>query len=250
VSPPTAVIAEDEDKLRDALRNALATLWPELVIRAEARNGLEALEAIDRHQPDVLFLDIEMPGMNGLDVAKRASGRCHIVFVTAYDEYAVPAFEHEAVDYVMKPITAERLGEAVRRLKLRVGARPADLERFLEDLAARRQTSHDYLRWITVPHGEEVRFVTLDEVCYFQSDNKYTRVVTAENTSLIRRTIKELAEEIDPKAFWQIHRSTLVNVNAIAGIMRDFAGHTRVRLKQRKETLPVSEPYLRLFRNL
>ncbi|HET9047047.1 MAG TPA: LytTR family DNA-binding domain-containing protein [Casimicrobiaceae bacterium] len=248
--PPTAVIAEDEAKLRDALRTALASLWPELVVKAEARNGLEATEAVDRYRPDILFLDIEMPGMTGLDVAKRVNGRCHIVFVTAYDDYAVSAFEHEAVDYVMKPFSTERLGETVRRLKLREGARPVDLERFLAELAQRRQPVRDYLRWITVPHGEESRFVTLDEVCYFQSDNKYTRVVTAESTSLIRRTIKELAEEIDPKAFWQIHRSTLVNVNSISGIMRDFAGHTRVRLKQRKETLPVSEPYLHLFRNL
>ena len=250
MSSPTAVIAEDEAGLRDALRTALAALWPELDIKAEATNGLEANEAIDRHRPDVLFLDIEMPGMNGLEVARRASGRCHIAFVTAYDEYAVPAFEQEAVDYVMKPITLERIGETVRRLKLRVGARPADLERFLQGLAERQRPVREYLRWITVPHGEEMRFVTVDEICYFQSDNKYTRVVTAESTSLIRRTIKELAEEIDPKAFWQIHRSTLVNVNAIAGIMRDFAGHTRVRLKQRKETLPVSEPYLHLFRTL
>jgi DNA-binding LytR/AlgR family response regulator len=252
MSQPTAIIAEDEARLRDALRATLAEVWPELVIDAEARDGVEASEALERHMPDVLFLDIQMPGMTGLDVAKRASGRCHIVFVTAYDEYAVTAFEHEAVDYVMKPFTTERLEETVRRLKTRMRERvqPADLDRMLEALAARLASAREYLRWITVSHGQEMRFITIDEVCYFQSDSKYTRVVTTEKDALIRRTIKELAEEIDPKAFWQIHRSTLVSVKSIAGVMRDFRGHLHVRLKERKETLPVSEPYLHLFRQM
>jgi len=250
VTLPTAIIAEDEARLRDALRETLAEVWPELVIEAEARDGAQACEALERHVPDVLFLDIQMPGMTGLDVAKRASGRCHIVFVTAYDEYALTAFEHEAIDYVMKPITPERLAETVRRLKARTRQRPADVDRLLQDLAQRMAPPREYLRWITVSHGEEMRFITIDEVCYFQSDNKYTRVVTADKGALIRRTIKELADEIDPKAFWQIHRSTLVSVKSIAGVMRDFRGHLHVRLKERKETLPVSEPYLHLFRQM
>ncbi len=250
MSAPTAVIAEDETQLRDALRGLLAAIWPELTIEAEVRDGLEACEALDRHIPDVLFLDIEMPGMTGLDVARRASGRCHIVFVTAYDEYAVSAFEHEAVDYVLKPITKERLATTVNRLKQRMRTRPADLDGFLREVAARLAPAREYLRWIAVSEKEEVRFITVDEVCYFQSDNKYTRVVTAETDALIRRTIKELAEEVDPKAFWQIHRSTLVSVKSIAGVMRDFRGNLHVRLKERKETLPVSEPYLHLFRQI
>jgi DNA-binding LytR/AlgR family response regulator len=248
VTLPTAIIAEDEPGLRDALRQTLAEVWPELVIEAEARDGVEASDALARRVPDVLFLDIQMPGMTGLDVARRASGRCHIVFVTAYDEYAVSAFEHEAVDYVMKPITTERLTETVRRLKARMRKPPVELDRLLSDLTARFAPPREYLRWITVSQGQEMRFVTLDEVCYFQSDNKYTRVVTADKGALIRRTIKELADEIDPKAFWQIHRSTLVAVKSIAGVMRDFRGHLHVRLKERKETLPVSEPYVHLFR--
>jgi DNA-binding LytR/AlgR family response regulator len=252
MSRPTAIIAEDEARLRDALRETLAEVWPELVIEAEARDGAEACEALERHVPDVLFLDIQMPGMTGLDVAKRASGRCHLVFVTAYDEYAVTAFEQAAVDYVMKPFTTERLAETVRRLKARTRERtePAELDRVLEALAARLAPAREYLRWIAVSENEETRFITIDEVCYFQSDNKYTRVVTAEKGALIRRTIKELSEEIDPKAFWQIHRSTLVSVKSIAGVMRDFRGQLHVRLKQRKETLPVSEPYLHLFRQM
>ena len=250
MSEQTAVIAEDEPHLRDELCETLAEVWPELVIKAKARDGSEACEALQRFTPDVLFLDIEMPGKTGLEVAQFANGRCHIVFVTAYDNYAVEAFEHAAVDYVMKPVTAERLTETVRRLKVHTRERPPDLAGVLKFLAERLPTSREYLRWITVSEGQEMRLITLDEVCYFQSDTKYTRVVTAEKCPLIRRTIKELVDEIDPKVFWQIHRSTLVNVNSIAGVTRDFGGRMRVRVKQRKETLPVSESYIHLFRQM
>jgi len=150
----------------------------------------------------------------------------------------------------MKPVTAERLTETVRRLKVHTHERPADLAGVLKFLAERLPPSREYLRWITVSEGQEMRLITLDEVCYFQSDTKYTRVVTAEKCPLIRRTIKELVDEIDPKVFWQIHRSTLVNVNSIAGVTRDFGGRMRVRVKQRKETLPVSESYIHLFRQM
>ncbi len=250
MSEQTAVIAEDEPHLRDELCETLAEVWPELVIKAKARDGSEACEALQRFAPDVLFLDIEMPGKTGLEVAQFANGRCHIVFVTAYDNYAVEAFEHAAVDYVMKPVTAERLTETVRRLKAHTRERPPDLAGVLKFLAERLPTSREYLRWITVSEGQEMRLITLDEVCYFQSDTKYTRVVTAEKCPLIRRTIKELVDEIDPKVFWQIHRSTLVNVNSIAGVTRDFGGRMRLRVKQRKETLPVSESYIHLFRQM
>jgi len=250
MSEQTAVIAEDEPHLRDELCDTLAEVWPELVIKAKARDGSEACEALQRFAPDVLFLDIEMPGKTGLEVAQFANGRCHIVFVTAYDNYAVEAFEHAAVDYVMKPVTAERLTETVRRLKAHTRERPPDLAGVLKFLAERLPTSREYLRWITVSEGQEMRLITLDEVCYFQSDTKYTRVVTAEKSALIRRTIKELVEEVDPRHFWQIHRGTLINVNSIAGVMRDFGGHLRVRVKQRQETLAVSEPYMHLFRQI
>ena len=245
-----AVVAEDEPRLADELAEMLAEAWPELAIVARARNGTEACEALERETPDVMFLDIEMPGMSGLDVAREASGRCHIVFVTAYDNYAVDAFEHEAVDYVLKPLTAERIGETVRRLRKRLRERPPQLDDVLERLSERLATTREYLRWIAIPEGEEMRLVTMDEICYFQSDTKYTRVVLADKSALIRRTIKELADELDPEVFWQIHRGTVVNVNAVGGLLRDIAGHVRVRLKTRKETLPVSDPYVHRFRHM
>jgi len=250
MSGPTAIIAEDEANLRDELRETLAEIWPELEIKAEARDGDEACAALELHRPDIIFLDIQMPGMTGLDVAKNANGLSHIVFVTAYDDYAVKAFERAAIDYVMKPITTERLQETVRRLKARVQERPANLSDLVQALAERLAPKNEYLRWITVSRGQEMELITIDEIIYFQSDNKYTRVVTGERDALIRRTIRELADEVDPKTFWQIHRSALVNVNAIAGVMRDFGGRMRVRLKRRKETLPVSEPYEHLFRQI
>jgi len=250
MSGPTAIIAEDEANLRDELRETLAEIWPELEIKAEARDGDEACAALELHRPDIIFLDIQMPGMTGLDVAKNANGLSHIVFVTAYDDYAVKAFERAAIDYVMKPITTERLQETVRRLKARVQERPANLSDLVQALAERLAPKNEYLRWITVSRGQEMELITIDEIISFQSDNKYTRVVTGERDALIRRTIRELADEVDPKTFWQIHRSALVNVNAIAGVMRDFGGRMRVRLKRRKETLPVSEPYEHLFRQI
>ena len=245
-----AVIAEDEPVLRVELRKTLAKLWPELVICAEAEDGIEALRALNEHAPEVLFLDIQMPGISGLEVARQASGRCHVAFVTAYDQYAVAAFEQGAVDYVMKPFSAERLAMTVERLKGKVASAPASLDGLLKALARIANGAREHLRWITASQGDELRIITVDEICYFQSDAKYTLVVTAERESLIRRPVKELIEELDPQIFWQIHRGTLVNVNAIAGVQREIGGHLRVKLKQRKETLPVSEPYMHLFKSM
>lgn len=250
MSRPTAIVAEDEAHLADELCDMLAELWPELVVTTKAANGAEAVAALDRAVPDVLFLDIQMPGLSGIEVARRASGRCHVVFVTAYDHYAIEAFEHDATDYLLKPVTTERLARTVDRLKSRFRAPVADIAALVARLAERLAPQRQYLRWITIPEGEEMRLVTMDEICYFQSDSKYTRVVTNDRSSLVRRTIKELAEEVDPDVFWQIHRGTLVNVNAVAGLVRDMAGHLRVKLKQRRETLPVSEPYAHRFRGL
>ena len=244
---PSAIIAEDETNLRDELREALAQLWPELTIAAEAEDGDAALAALEEQAPDVLFLDIQMPGLTGLEVARQASGRAHVVFVTAYDQYAVAAFDAGAIDYVMKPFGRARLEETVRRLKARMGDRPANLEGLLRTLTERLSANRDYLRFITALHGDEIRLITVDEICYFQSDNKYTRVVTADRESLIRRPLGEIAGVVDPKVFWQIHRGTLVNINAVAGVIREFRGHLRVRLKTRKETLAVSERYAHLF---
>jgi DNA-binding LytR/AlgR family response regulator len=250
MNAPTAVIAEDEENLRDELRETLAAVWPELAIRAEAEDGLQAKAALDAHSPDVLFLDIEMPGISGLEVAKLASGRCHVVFVTAYDEYAVAAFEQGAVDYVMKPFNHARLAETVRRLRTRISAIPANLDSLLRTLAERLGRGREYIRWITASQGSELRLITVEEICYFQAGDKYTRVVTGDRESLIRRTIRDLTEELDPNVFWQIHRGTIVNVNAIAGVARDFRRRLRVKLKHRPETLAVSDPFMRRFEQM
>jgi DNA-binding LytR/AlgR family response regulator len=250
MTAPSAVIAEDEANLRDELREALGTVWPELRIAAEAEDGDAALAALLLHSPDVMFLDIQMPGLTGLEVAKRASGRSHVVFVTAYDKYAVSAFEAGAIDYVMKPFSSERLEETVRRLKARMGETPANLEHLLRTLTERLDATREYMRFITAVHGDEIRLITVDEICYFHADDKYTLVVTPERESLIRRPISEIAKAVDPKVFWQIHRSTLVNINAVAGVSREFRGHLSVRLKLRKESLAVSERYAHLFRQM
>jgi DNA-binding LytR/AlgR family response regulator len=247
---PKAVIAEDEPVLLAELRDTLHKLWPELAVVAEAADGVEAVRALEAHAPQILFLDIQMPGMSGLEVARQASGRCHVAFVTAYDKYAVAAFEEGAVDYVMKPFSAARLATTVGRLKDKLRNVPANLDGILQRLAEQAGKSRDYVRWITASQGSELRLVTVDEVCYFQADNKYTLVVTAQQESLIRRPIKELVDELDPAVFWQIHRGTLVNVNAVAGVTRDIGGHLRVRLKERKETLPVSDPYVHRFKQM
>jgi DNA-binding LytR/AlgR family response regulator len=247
---PKAVIAEDEPVLLAELRDTLHKLWPELAVVAEAADGVEAVRALEAHAPQILFLDIQMPGMSGLEVARQASGRCHVAFVTAYDKYAVAAFEEGAVDYVMKPFSAARLATTVGRLKDKLRNVPANLDGILQRLAEQAGKSRDYVRWITASQGSELRLVTVDEVCYFQADNKYTLVVTPQQESLIRRPIKELVDELDPAVFWQIHRGTLVNVNAVAGVTRDIGGHLRVRLKERKETLPVSDPYVHRFKQM
>ncbi|HEY1327144.1 MAG TPA: LytTR family DNA-binding domain-containing protein [Casimicrobiaceae bacterium] len=247
---PKAVIAEDEPILLAELADLLARLWPELDIAAQVQDGIEAMQALTAHAPDVMFLDIQMPGSSGLEVARLASGKCHVAFITAYDKYAVAAFEQGAVDYVMKPISPARLATTVARLKEKMASAPAALDGLLQALTDRAGTRKEHLRWITASQGDELRLITVDEIVYFRSDSKYTLVVTAQQESLIRRPIKELMDELDPEVFWQIHRGTLVNVNAIAGVSRDIGGHLRVKLKQRKETLPVSESYVHLFRQM
>ena len=248
---PRAVIAEDEAALREQLRETLGAVWPELEVCAEAEDGIQALRAIERHAPDVLFLDIQMPGLTGLEVARHASGRCHVVFVTAYDNYAVSAFEQGAIDYVMKPFCAARIADSVRRLRERSSAAPPRLEGLLETLADKLQGKRrDHLRWITANQGPETRLITMEEILYFRSDNKYTVVATADKDYLIRMPIRDLVEQLDPDLFWQIHRGTLVNVNCIAGLSRNFRGHLELRLKQRPEALAVSDSYAHLFKQM
>ena len=245
-----AIVAEDESVLRIELGELLGEVWPELEVVALVGDGLEAVHAIEKHAPDVLFLDIQMPGISGLDVARVASGRCHVVFVTAYDQHAVTAFEQGAVDYVMKPITAARLYTACNRVKQRLASAPANLEPLLKTLSDHRANAKPYLRWINASKGAEVQILTTDEICYFQADAKYTRAVTPSTEALLRKSLKELHDELDPTVFWQIHRATIVNLNAIGSVARDANGHVVLKLKQRKEMLPVSETYAHLFRQM
>jgi DNA-binding LytR/AlgR family response regulator len=226
----------------------LRALWPELRIVARASDGVAALQAIDKHAPQLAFLDIHMPLISGIDIARQIAGRCHIAFITSYDEYAIDAFEAGAVDYVLKPPRATRLATTVHRLKARLQQPPADLRRILNGLV--QGPPARYLQWINASRGAAVRLITVDEILYFKSDEKYTLVVTPDSEALIRKKIKELSEELDPTMFWQVHRSTLVNVHAIDSIMRDDRGNLKLRLKHRPESLAVSEPYVHLFRQM
>jgi DNA-binding LytR/AlgR family response regulator len=245
-----AVLVEDEAVLRTQLEDMLGIVWPELNIVAAAEDGESGLQALDEHRPDVMFLDIQMPGMTGLDVAQRASGRCHVVFVTAYTQYAVAAFEAGAVDYVLKPFNEKRLRLAVERVREKLDSRPLRLDGLLTELATRVAQARPYMRWVTVQRGANVRLLTVDEIAYFQSDTRYTRAVTADSEALIRTPLKDLLDSLDPAQFWQIHRSTIVNLSAIDSVARDAYGHLQVRLRQRTETLRVSQPFAHLFRQM
>jgi DNA-binding LytR/AlgR family response regulator len=245
-----AVIAEDELGRGEELQDTLVELWPGLDVVALAGTGVDAIRAIDAHEPDIVFLDIEMPGVSGIDVARYASGRCHVVFVSAYDKYAVAAFDEGAVDYVMKPFDAARIARTVRRLKSRLASAPAHLDGLLRRLAERLSGPPAYARWITAAQGDDLRLITTDEVLYFRADHKCTLVVTADRDSVIYRSIKDLCEALDPASFWQIHRGTIVNVQHIDGISRDFRGRLRVRIRKRVEELPVSAPYAHRFRQM
>ena len=247
---PAAVLAEDEVLLADELEDLLRALWPQLRIVSRVCDGVAALAAVDAHAPDLAFLDIHMPRLNGIEVARQIAGRCHVAFITSYDQYAIDAFEAGAVDYVLKPPTAARLATTVQRLKSRLQHPPADLRRLLKDLAQSSATTPRYLQWINASQGTAVRLITVDEILYFRSDQKYTLVVTSDTEVLINKTIKELSEELDPTMFWQVHRSTLANVHAIDSVIRDDHGNVKLRLKQRPETLSVSEAYVHLFRRM
>ena len=256
--PITAVIAEDEPILRAQLKAKLAKLWPELVIVADVGDGEAALEAIDEHRPSLAFLDIQMPEMTGVEVARSLAAnrelRCHVVFVTAFDQYAVEAFETDAVDYVLKPYSDDRLKAAVDRLQARLNsvppAPPQDLEALLARLTAKLSTGNEQLKWIKASVGQNLRLIPIEEVLFFQSDEKYTLVATSEFDALIRTPIKEILEGIDASKFWQIHRSTIVNASAVDSVSRDFRGQATVKVKGRKENLVVSRPFSHLFKQM
>jgi len=243
-----ALIAEDEPLLAAEIREELGRLWPELAICAIVHDGHAALREIDQHQPQVLFLDVQMPGLTGIEVARVTGTRAHVVFITAFDHYAVQAFEEGAVDYLLKPLDPARLARALRRVKERLTRPPADLSGLLEQL--QRKPATDRLRWITVLRGRDVQLITVADICYFRADNKYVSVVTAEGESLITTPLKELVERLDPAVFWTIHRGVIVNVNAVKNVRRTLAGHLELHLKQRTETLRVSAAYVHLFKQM
>ncbi|SEB08548.1 LytTR family DNA-binding domain-containing protein [Variovorax sp. YR216] len=244
----TALIAEDEPVLAAEIREELQHLWPGLVICATVHDGNEALREIERHRPQVLFLDVKMPGLTGIEVARAMGTRAHVVFITAFDQYAVQAFEEGAVDYLLKPLDPARLARALRRVQERLAMPPADMSGLLDQL--QRRATSDRLRWITVLRGADIHLITVEDVCYFRADNKYIAVVTADSESLITTPLKELAERLDPGMFWQIHRGVIVNINAIKSVRRALGGHLELRLKQRPETLRVSAAYAHLFKHM
>jgi len=243
---PTALIAEDEPMLRAQLKARLAEAWPELAVIAEAANGADALALYEAHKPDIVFLDIRMPIKSGIEVAHALEGRCHAVFVTAYDEYAVTAFDEGAVDYVLKPVSTERIAKVVARLKSRLASAPLDLSGVLARLAAREGGGH--LKWIRASVGATMKLIATDDVLYFQAEDKYTKVVTATGDAYIKKPIKELFDELDPEAFWQIHRATIVNLRAIVKIERDWRDQPVISLRDRSEKLTVSRTFAHRFK--
>jgi DNA-binding LytR/AlgR family response regulator len=270
------VIADDERLMRDQLKARLAEVWPELQIVGEAKNGLEAVELVATHHPDVVFLDIRMPGLSGVDAARRiaqlpapdgANGNPEgedwslpeIVFITAYDQYAIEAFEQGVADYVLKPAERERLSVTVSRIKQRLALRGTDdeppaphLQQLLHKLAAKLNPggTPPALKWIQATVGQAIQMIPIEDVLFFISDEKYTRVQTATIEALIRKPIKELVDEVDPDLFWQIHRSTLVNTHCIAGVTRDLRGRQIVSIKGSNEKLEVSRSYTHLFKGM
>jgi DNA-binding LytR/AlgR family response regulator len=255
----TALIADDEPLLRDALRRQLANVWPELEIVAEARNGREAVRMFEEQHPDICFLDVHMPGLSGVDAAKQIGRRAHLVFVTAYDHYAVQAFAQGALDYLLKPVEQARLAETVSRLKERLqSSRPAiNTEQLLQQLSAQLaqlQEKSGPLRWIRAQAGKTVRLIAVDDVDYLRSDAKYTLVAWRDGgkpaEAVVRTPLKELVEQLDREQFAQVHRSIVVNLRAISHVRRQDNDTAEIHLKGREDVLPVSRNYLHLFRQM
>jgi DNA-binding LytR/AlgR family response regulator len=255
---PTAIVADDEPLLREALVRMLASTWPTLEIVAQARNGREAIEMFERHKPDVCFLDVQMPGKTGVEAAQHIGRRAHLVFVTAFDQYAVQAFAQGALDYLVKPVEAPRLAETVARLQERLGAsRPAlNTDAILQQLAmAFRAPSTQQLRWVRASIGSTVRLIDVQEIDFLRSEDKYTLVAWRDDSgslleAVIRSSLKELIAQLDATQFVQVHRSVLVNLRAISHVTRGENETADIHLKGRQETLPVSRTYLHLFKQM
>lgn len=243
-----ALIAEDEALLAAELREELARVWPELEVCALAHDGHAAYRAIEQQAPEVLFLDVELPGINGLELARLAGRRAHIVFITAFGHYALQAFDEGAVDYLLKPLDVARLARAAQRLRDRLGQTPADLAGLRQ--RARPPAVAEPLRWISVLQGRDIRLITVDDICYFRADSKYVAVVTVDGEALISTPLKELLAKLDPAVFWQVHRGSVVNLNAVHSLSRGSDGRLSLNLQQRPEALPVGSSYAQRFRHL
>ena len=251
---PTALIADDEPLLAEDLRRRLAVLWPELEIVAICHDGPAALARLEAHKPEIAFLDIRMPGLSGLEVAAQLDYPCQVVFVTAYDQYAVEAFEKAAIDYVLKPADEARLAKTIGRLRRAIrapsGSERSRLAEALEKVSLRGTAQPAPLKWIRASVGDAVRLVPVAEVRYFQAADKYTAVMTAAGELLIRTPIKELAEQLDAESFWQVHRGTIVNARYVSAARHDESGRVLLSLRDRPETLTVSRAYAHLFRQM
>ena len=252
---PKAVIADDEARLRSYLTSLLNDVWPELDICAQAANGKETLLAVETHTPHIAFLDIRMPGLSGMQVAEKIASSCQIVFVTAYNEYAVDAFEKEAVDYLLKPVEKERLQRTIARLKKKLieNAAPREetalwMRRLMEQIAPPAKPS--YLQWLRVQHRDGIQLIAGEDVIYFQTTDKYTAVITDSGEFLIRKSIRDLAGELDPNCFCRIHRNAIVNLTYVEKVSRSLTGRGVIRLKERPETLTVSRSYLHFFKQM
>ena len=253
----TALVADDEPLLRERLCGLLQRLWPELRIVAQARNGREAVELFDEHAPQVVFLDVHMPGLNGVEAARSIARRAEVVFVTAYEQYAVAAFEQGAIDYVVKPFDEARLADTVQRLEQRLARAPdtdaSKLDAVIEKMSAelrRRVGSGGWLQWIKASVGTSVRLIPVEQVVYLRSDEKYTLVVWEGGEALIRKSIRELADELDPERFAQVHRSVIVNLHQVSQVARGANETADVHLKGRSEVLPVSRSFVHVFRHM
>ncbi|MDR7330996.1 LytTR family DNA-binding domain-containing protein [Roseateles asaccharophilus] len=240
------LIAEDEALLAAEIREELLRQWPEAQIVGLARDGHEALRLVEQLSPQVCFLDVQMPGLSGLEVAQLIGRRAHVVFITAHERYAVQAFDEGAVGYLLKPLDPVRMARTLQRLKERLPQQPADLG----GLAAHGPPAVEPLRWITVQRGRELQLITVEDVAYFRADHKYVAVVTADSEALISLPLKELVQRLDGEHFWQVHRSTIVNARAIKSVTRTLSGKLGITLKDRPETLEVSPSYAHRFKQL
>lgn len=252
MSRPTAIIAEDETPQRQELRMLLAELWPELSVVAECEDGLTALEALEQHRPQIAFLDIRMPGVSGLEVARAAGTHCQVIFITAYEEYALRAFDEGAVDYLLKPVERERLSRAIERAKSRLDGGPhVDMAALIDMVQARLGAGgKPGVKWITASVGNAVKMYSIDEVLFFQAQDKYTRVVTADSEGHIRTPLKELLPSLESETFWQVHRSVIVRVGAIRAVEKGDDGKLLLTVRGRSDVLPVSSSFQHRFRGM